>query len=189
MRNTLLSMLKENQITISENKSSYPSDILASLDKILNYGDNNYTTKFNNMESLLGIKTHLMNFQFNNMNIFIDLENEENKKISHFFYELLVQFENFTNYYLQDNLDEASKNDAILLFSDKNDETIKEYIEKVYKNDKIYKKFLDGKIKDNDEDKIKTSEDLAKYLLNFINDVRFEENAIDLVENEILKFK
>lgn len=96
----LLNILKKNQLKLSENKNNYPDDIINTLENIFNYNENNYMSKFQNMESLLGVDEHLMNFQYNNMHIFLKT-NENNKNISEFFYEILKSFEEFVFAYLK----------------------------------------------------------------------------------------
>ncbi|MFI3210704.1 MAG: hypothetical protein R3Y64_06605 [Peptostreptococcaceae bacterium] len=188
MKNILIELVKNNQITVSENKSSYPSDILSLIENILNYNDS-YTTKFNNMESLLGIKNHLMNFQYENMSIFIETEDSENKKTSTMFYELLEKFEKFSINYINGNLGEASINDSVLIYGDKSDLSIKDYIIKVYQNEKVYEDFLNDNLYNSFLNQIKSSNDLANHLLAFIDKLESDDLIINTIKKEIIKFK
>ena len=111
----LLNILKKNQLKLSENKNNYPDDIIDTLENIFNYNENNYMSKFQNMESLLGVDEHLMNFQYNNMHIFLKT-NENNKNISEFFYEILKSFEEFVFAYLKNDFETSTQKDIIIKY-------------------------------------------------------------------------
>lgn len=139
----LLNILKKNQLKLSENKNNYPDDIINTLENIFNYNENNYMSKFQNMESLLGVDEHLMNFQYNNMHIFLKT-NENNKNISEFFYEILKSFEEFVFAYLKNDFETSTQKDIIIKYHEGLDFDIKEYLKTMYgeSSNIIYKKYI-----------------------------------------------